>query len=229
MKIVSLQAENVKRLIAVEIRPDGNLVEITGKNGQGKTSVLDSIWWALTGTTHIQAAPIRKGADKARIVLDLGEIIVTRTFSRKESGGATTSIVVENAEGARFPSPQRMLDALLGELTFDPLAFARMKPKEQFEQLRRFVPGVDFVAIENANRGDFERRTELNRFAKQELAAAQAIVVVPGTPEELVDESALVTELERAGEHNADIERRRANRQRAAQDSATRRQEAAAL
>lgn len=229
MKIVSLQAENVKKLIAVEIRPDGNLVEITGKNGQGKTSVLDSIWWALTGTSHIQVAPIRKGAETARIVLDLGEIIVTRTFAHKESGGAATSIVVENAEGARFPSPQRMLDALLGELAFDPLAFARMKPKDQFDQLRRFVPGVDFEAIANANRGDFERRTELNRFVKQEIAAARAIVVPQGTPDEPIDEGALVAELERAGEHNADIERRRANRQRATQDAAARRHEAASL
>lgn len=47
MKIIALQAENVKRLVAIEIRPDGNLVQITGKNGAGKTSVLDCIWWAL--------------------------------------------------------------------------------------------------------------------------------------------------------------------------------------
>ena len=39
MKIIRLSAENVKRLVAVEIEPTGNLVEITGKNGAGKTSV----------------------------------------------------------------------------------------------------------------------------------------------------------------------------------------------
>lgn len=49
MKIVQLTAENVKRLTAVSIAPDGNLVQITGRNGQGKTSVLDAIWWALAG------------------------------------------------------------------------------------------------------------------------------------------------------------------------------------
>lgn len=37
MKIVKLQAENIKRLVAVEISPAGNVVEITGKNGQGAT------------------------------------------------------------------------------------------------------------------------------------------------------------------------------------------------
>lgn len=66
MKIISLQAENVKRLTAVSITPDGNLVQISGRNGQGKTSVLDAIWWALEGAANIQAEPIRKGADEAQ-------------------------------------------------------------------------------------------------------------------------------------------------------------------
>ena len=36
MKIITLTAENIKKLVAVEIKPDGSLVQITGKNGQGK-------------------------------------------------------------------------------------------------------------------------------------------------------------------------------------------------
>ena len=49
MKIVSLEAENYKRLKAVEITPDGNMVVIGGRNAQGKSSVLDAIWAALGG------------------------------------------------------------------------------------------------------------------------------------------------------------------------------------
>ncbi len=148
MRIISLEAENVKRLSAIEIRPTCNMVEITGKNGQGKTSVLDSIWWALAGTKNVQSAPIRDGQDKARIRLDLGEIVVTRTFRRAEAGNTTTSIIVENAEGARYQSPQALLDGLLGSLSFDPLAFTRLDRRGQFEALRRFVPGVDFEPAE---------------------------------------------------------------------------------
>src|SRR3989304_5788661 len=135
MKILKLTAENVKKLRAVEITPTGELVEITGRNGAGKSSVLDSLWWALAGTKHIQAVPIRKGATKARIRLDLGELTVERRFSEK---GPTPT--VENAEGARFTSPQGILDALLGALTFDPLAFVGQEPREQFETLRRLLP-----------------------------------------------------------------------------------------
>lgn len=217
MKIVQLQAENVKRLKAVTITPDGNIVEITGRNGQGKSSVLDAIWWALSGTTHIQAVPIRKGENEARIRLDLGDILVTRTFRAREDKTFTTSIVVENTEGARYPSPQRMLDSLLGALSFDPLAFVRMDGKAQMETLKRFVAGVDFEAIEKANKADFDRRTDVNRQARTLRAQAIGIAVPADVPAERIDDAALVEEMQRAGEHNTDLERRRARREQAEQ------------
>lgn len=207
MKIIALQAENIKKLVAIEIKPDGNLVEITGKNGQGKTSVLDSIWWALGGVSNVQAAPIRKGQTEARIRLDLGEIIVTRKFKDD-----TSTLTVENAEGARFGSPQAMLDNLLGKLSFDPLAFARMEPKAQFETLKKFVPGVDFEAMEDQNKLDYARRTDINRRLKEATIQADKIVVPADTPVELVDEVKLIGEMEAAGKHNAEIEGRKAKR-----------------
>lgn len=219
MKIIELYAENIKRLSAVEIAPNGALVQITGKNGNGKTSVLDAIWWALSSAKHIQSVPIRKGQNSALIRLDLGELKVTRTF-RKAKGDAdavTTSLVVENADGARFPSPQRVIDDLVGALSMDPLEFMRADPREQLKTLRAFVPDVDFAALEKANADDFAKRTELNRNAKALRAQAAGIAVPAGTPSERVDETALVEELEKAGEHNADIERRKANRDRAAE------------
>lgn len=212
MKIVQLQAENVKRLKAITITPDGNIVEITGRNGQGKSSVLDAIWWALSGTTHIQAVPIRKGENEAWIRLDLGEIKVTRTFRAREDKTFTTSIVVENTEGARYPSPQRMLDSLLGALSFDPLAFTRMDGKAQMETLKRFVAGIDFDAIDKANKADFDRRTDVNRQARTLRAQAIGIAVPEDAPAERIDDAALVEEMLRAGEHNALVERRKANR-----------------
>lgn len=226
MKIIELAAENVKRLKAVAIRPDGNLVEISGRNGQGKSSVLDAIWWALSGTSHIQAVPIRKGETEARIRLDLGDLKVIRTFKKREDETFTTSIVVESQEGARFPSPQRMLDSLLGELSFDPLAFSRMDGRRQLEALKRFVPGVDFAAMEKANKADFDKRTEVNRQAKTLRTQASVIVVPENAPAERIDESALVEEMERAGEHNADLERRKMRREQAAQDIAAKRRDA---
>lgn len=109
MKIIRLSAENVKKLKAVEITPDGSVVMITGPNGSGKSSVLDCIYYALAGTSDIPSKPIREGQEKAHVKLELGEVTVIRRFS--DSG---TTLVVEGEKGARFPSPQRLLDDLLG-------------------------------------------------------------------------------------------------------------------
>lgn len=209
MKILSLQAENVKKLVAVEIRPDGNLVQITGANGAGKTSILDAIWWCIAGATHIQSAPIRNGATEARIRIDLGELVVTRTFRQKDDGEYTTAISVTSAEGAKFPSPQRMLDGLLDALAFDPLAFSRMESRKQYEALRKFVPGVDFEKIDGQNKADYDARTDANRRAKDARAAAGQVPIPQLGTDKPIDVSALVADLEKAGKHNAEIDRHR--------------------
>lgn len=50
VKINTLELENVKRIRAVKVEPAENgLTIIGGRNNQGKTSVLDSIAWALGG------------------------------------------------------------------------------------------------------------------------------------------------------------------------------------
>ena len=222
MKIIKLNAENIKKLVAVEIKPSGDIVTIAGKNGAGKTSVLDSIYWALAGTSHVQSQPIRKGENKAHIKLDLGELIVERKFSINKDGETTTSIAVENAEGARFPSPQKMLDALLGELSFDPLAFSRMEPRKQFDELRRVSElDTDIDKLDALNKGDYAKRTDINRDAKAKRAQAEGIAVPAGEPAPLVDESALVDELQKAGEINTEIETRKSRRSAAQSQAQT--------
>lgn len=225
LRIVSLQAENVKKLTAVEITPSGDIVTVAGPNGAGKSSVLDSIWWALSGTRHIQAQPIRKGETKAFIRLDLGELVIERRFSEHGS-----QLVVDSAEGARFTSPQKLLDALLGELTFDPLAFTRMDPKEQVDELRRVAQlDVDIDKLDGQNASDYDRRTEVNRQAKAARAQAQAIVIAQGLPDQPLDESAMIDEIQRAGEHNAQIEQRKSRRADTERDIKERRDAAVRL
>ncbi|MGH2619176.1 MAG: AAA family ATPase [Anaerolineales bacterium] len=219
MKILAFLAENIKRLTVVSIRPDGNLVEITGKNGAGKSSVLDSLWWCLSGTSGISSAPIRDGTDEALVSLDLGEIKVTRKFRRKDdaSPSYTTSLIVEAQDGSHFRSPQTMLDGMLGAFSFDPLAFTRLLPRQQFDSLKGFVPGIDFDKIETENARDFERRTEENRKAKELRAQMAGLMVPEGASGSLQDLSALARDLEAAGEKNREISERKARRDQATQ------------
>jgi len=174
------------------------------------TSCLDAIFWALKGGKNIQSEPIRKGEEEARVRLDLGELKVTRRFRKTKAGDVATEVIIENTDGARFSSPQKMLDDLIGDLSFDPLTFARADAKKQFDTLRTFVPDVDFEAIDKANKDDFDARRDLNRRAKEARAAADAIPVL--NPVEPVDVQALIAELESAGKHNSTIAQRFANR-----------------
>lgn len=177
MKIIKLKAENIKKLVAVEITPAGNVVRITGKNGAGKTSVLDSIFWALGGQQNIAEEPIRKGEKRAAIEVDLGDMIVHRTFT--EGGG--TALTIENKDGLRFKSPQTMLDGLIGRLTFDPLDFMRQEPRKQFETLR-MLTGVDFSKLDGMRQRAYDERTQVNRDVKRLEVQAEG-VVIPKEPD----------------------------------------------
>lgn len=190
MKIVSLQAENVKRLRAVEIRPDGSLVVIKGKNGAGKSSVLDAIWMALGGKNAIPSEPVRTGNKKASIRLELTELIVTRTLT--PDGGGT--LKVEGRDGTKFSSPQAMLDKLVANLSFDPLEFSRMKPKAQAATLSALV-GLDFTKQEVERQKQFERRTEVNREAKRLDGELSGVREHQDAPVEEISVAALMAEL----------------------------------
>ena len=166
MKILNLQAENIKRIKAIDITPKDNVVVIAGKNGEGKSSVLDSIYWALAGKKHIQDKPIRGGEEKASVKLDLGKYIVERRFTDKGS-----YLDVRSAEGASYPSPQDLLNDLTAAITFDPLDFARMEGAAQYKTLRGLVKlEIDIDALEKANEADFTARTDVNRMMKSALA-----------------------------------------------------------
>lgn len=232
MKIISLTTENVKRIKAAEITPSSNVVVIAGKNGQGKTSVLDAIMWALAGTAAVQGKPLRDGETKGRINVKLGdgktvELIVERRFTPTNGKG---DLWVESTDGARFKSPQAMLDALVGELSFDPTAFCRMKPADQLNELRRLVKlDVDVDKLDAQNAGDYQRRADVNRDAKARRAQIGAIVVPADTPTEPIDESALLTEMTVAADANTELEKRKQRREKMATDIKAKRDAAVKL
>lgn len=193
MRIVRLEAQNIKRLQAVSITPEGNLVVIGGKNAAGKSSVLDSIASALGGKSACPGKPVRAGETKAKVLCDLGDLVVTRTFT--ESGGG--SLTVKSKDGATYPSPQAMLDGLVGKMTFDPLAFLREVPKRQVETLKGLV-GLDFADSERERAELYQQRAVVNQDVKR-LAARIADLPQPAAaPAEEVSVVALAGALREA-------------------------------
>lgn len=208
MRIIELKAENFARLTAIEIRPDGRLVQITGANGEGKTSTLNAIWACLKGRAAAPPVPIRKGCEQATLRVSLGrdtaEMVVTRTFRHDKHGDLTTDIRVTMGGKPVTRSPQAAIDAILGEFATDPLAFARLDPKAKFDRLKGLVPGVDFEAVALQREELFDLRTEVNRVAKDRRAQANGIVLPAGPEPEAVDVAGKLADISRAAKHNQD-------------------------
>lgn len=164
MKIIEFRAENFKRLKVVEFKPEGAVQIIGGENAQGKTSVMDAIFSALAGATASKqiTKPIREGESRAEVRLDMGDIVVTRTWKDGKS-----ELKVESPLGASFNSPQKMLDELLGRLSFDPLDFTRLDAKKQVSALMDIagLSGIlDKIADDRLKL--YESRTEIGRTVK---------------------------------------------------------------
>lgn len=200
MRIVKLQAENLKRLRAVEIVPDGNTVLISGRNGQGKSSVLDAIWYALGGKDATKGIPrpIRDGAESARVVLDLGDFIVTREWTANDE----SALRITMADGTHPRTPQAMLDALVGRFSFDPLAFSRLKPREQVDALLSVVDvGFDpeKLAVERKELYD-ERHAVGRKMREAEAVVAKLPPLKPDVPETELPTGEVVAKLRAASE-----------------------------
>lgn len=203
LKIVQLEAQNIKRLKAVRIRPEGDLVVIGGENGQGKTSVLDSIMYALGGKGAVCEKPINEGKDSAQVIVDLGEFAVTRTFTA--SGG---SLTVKRQDGTKVSSPQALLDGLVGRLSFDPLEFSRQEPAKQKATLQALV-GLDFTKLDHDRKNTFDERTVVNRKLKDAEANLKAAPHHTDAPKTEVSVADLSMELTRAQEAEVEFERKK--------------------
>lgn len=169
MRILQLQSENVKRLKAIDITPTEDVIVLSGKNGEGKTSVLDSIWLALQyrSASKDNPTPLRAGEDKGQVTIDLGTYIVTRKFTQ-----AGTTLEVKTPDGSKISSPQKLLDGMIGDLSFDPWEFARKSDTDQRQMLGDVLYAitggkVDLASFELRHKEAFDKRTDANREKKR--------------------------------------------------------------
>lgn len=192
MHIIQLGVENFKRIKAVEIRPDGAVQIIEGRNAQGKTSVLDAIASALGGKKLSPDRPVRDGEKHAEVSVDLGDKVVRR----KWTADGKSTLTVEGKRGETFKSPQTLLDELIGDLSFDPLAFLRSDKHAQAAMLRQ-IAGLDTTLLDGQRQTAYDKRTEAARAWKAEVARLDAMPEVDA-PDDPVSVKALLTELDRA-------------------------------
>lgn len=128
--ITKLEINNFIGIAEATIKPLKRTV-ITGKNGQGKTSIIEAIKAALRG-----AGPdkIKLGASKAEIFISTEELEVRRRIT------AAGSTVTVKKNGETIPKPQAYLDGIIGDFSFEPVRFFLMSSKEQTEYLLKAIP-----------------------------------------------------------------------------------------
>jgi predicted nucleic acid-binding Zn-ribbon protein len=194
MEITALEVQNVKRVSAVTIKPDGApLVIVGGKNSSGKTSTISSIAMAIGGKRLCPQVPVRKGETYGRVGVTLSNgLVVTREFY---PGGSELKIQAE--DGRDFKSPQAILNSLTSQLGFDPLEFTRMKSDKQGRLLCELC-GIDTASIDEERDRLYKERTRAGQEKRKAAARLDALAEPPrGAPMEHASVAALVEELKR--------------------------------
>lgn len=169
LKIIELRGENFKKIKTIVIRPDDNLVLLTGKNAMGKSSAIDLIIAMLGRDRKWIPQPIRKGQTHADGRLDLGEFIVTCKWTEKGK-----YLKVTSQDGLVYTSPQAMLDGFVGKLGFDIGKFFNMEDKEQTEVLMDLAE-LDFTDVD----------LKIERLVEERRIQGQTVKLLSGGREEI--------------------------------------------
>lgn len=200
MKILKLDVHDIKRIKVAEITPTSNIVEIAGNNGQGKTTILDSILWALGGKDFIQDVPVRKGADEGTIEIDLGDYVVKRIIKPDRK----TTITVSNKDGAKYSSPQELLNKIVTVLSFEPLEFLKKSDKERLKMVRSFDTDTDYDDLEKKIKDAEVLRRDLKRDLDMSSKTMIGLGELPPIPD-LIQTKALQEKLDNVEKHNQEV------------------------
>ena len=204
MKINRLEIENVKRVRAVRLDPaKQGLTVIGGNNGQGKTSVLDAITWALAGDRYRPTAAQREGSvlpPHIKVTLSNGLVA--------ERKGKNSALTVTDPEGRK--GGQQLLNEFVAELALDLPKFLRANNKEKAETLLRVI-GVDeeLHALERREKDLYNRRHAAGQIADQKAKFAREQIYYPDMPQTPLSAMELILRQQEILAKNGENQRKR--------------------
>lgn len=204
IKINKLEIENVKRIKAVKIEPtkDG-LTIIGGRNNQGKTSVIDSIAWALGGDRYKPSQAAREGSvipPNLHIVMSNGLVV--------ERKGKNSSLKVTDPNGNK--GGQQLLNEFVEQLALDLPKFMESSGKEKAHTLLQIIGvGDQLAALEKEEKELYNRRLTIGQIADQKKKFADEQTYYPDAPKELVSPSELIRQQQEILARNGENQKKR--------------------
>ena len=204
IKINKLEIENVKRIKAVKIEPTASgLTIVGGNNNQGKTSVLDSIAWALGGEKYRPSQPQREGSTippTLHIVLNNGLVV--------ERKGKNSSLKVTDPSGNK--GGQQLLNEFVEQLALDLPKFMESSGKEKAQTLLKIIGVGDQLAVLDQQEIEmYNKRLAIGQIADQKEKFAKEQPYYPDAPKELVSPSELIRQQQEILAKNGENQRKR--------------------
>jgi hypothetical protein len=209
MNLLRLRVQNVMKLEALEVkfRKDGAITIFEGKNDVGKTTALNALAMALGGKRLCPEEPLRYGQESGFVEVDLGEFHADGPLAQlkvKRVFGKGEKLVVTDAEGFASRSPQQILDKLCAGISFDPRAFALMKPADQSRTLRELAD-IDFSALDKDRAKLYEERTLVGRDKARFEGFLSKLAWDENSPDEEVSVEQLIARRDEIRQHNQAI------------------------
>ena len=161
--ILKAHIENFRKMTFFDQEIPLGGITLLGENGEGKSSILDAIYFALAGKSG--SIPLTKGEKKGVVELELKDgTKVSRRFrvNRNNENEVTTELRVTSPDGELVRRPQEYLNNLLGSAIVDPTKIINMKGKERVDTLKVAL-GLDFSKLDDERGRLFESRAEAKR------------------------------------------------------------------
>lgn len=124
MKITKLKIKNLFGIS--EYEAGDKSVELSGKNGTGKTSVIDAIRFALTNKSERDYI-VRNGESEGEIFIETDSGL---TIDRKSRTNKSDYKSIKSS-GKQVPNPESFLRDIFTELQLNPVEFMSMDKKKQ--------------------------------------------------------------------------------------------------
>jgi chromosome segregation ATPase len=215
MKAKLLHVKNFKNVIDAELAFDegDSVVVISGKNGAGKSSIVQALFLGIAGKTSLGRGKdvedvVRHGADKAEISVTLADTKRELRVKYSVTSSGTEKMDVWASDGGKVSRAD--LASMLSQYTIDPLWFSQLKPTERYDEICR-LSGIDVA-------GDKAKMEEAKRALSDASAALRSAGAEPtwsgGVPVR-VDTAALREELRQASAKNEAAAQQYARKQQA--------------